>query len=324
MAAIADAAAKRGIWVDRGSLLREADLRQRAAQPREGARPIAMRDRTLLAGSASKAYSMTGWRCGWILGPKEVVTAADTLQGHSTSNVASISQKAALQALTGSQEPVGAMLHEYKVRRDKLMEWFSADPRFECVKPAGAFYLFPRITKVLEATGMRVDRRFLADAARRGARGADGGRRLRCARLPPHLVRDVARSPARRHDADPRVRQEARTAGRSRALAWAAFHPGFSSRVAGIVGGPFVLQDAASLETLRRPTRCKQAASPDLVVAARVDAEVAALATLCNERARADGGARRRHRLHGRRGADAWRPRHLARAHEPHPGNRSR
>jgi aspartate aminotransferase len=113
-----------------------------------------MRERTILCGSASKAYSMTGWRCGWILAPKEVVTAADTLQGHSTSNVASISQKAALQALTGSQDPVGAMLSEYKTRRDKLMEWFSDDPRFECVKPRGAFYLFPRITKVLEATGI--------------------------------------------------------------------------------------------------------------------------------------------------------------------------
>ena len=47
------------------------------------------------------------------------------------------------------------MLNEYKERRDKLMEWFSVDPRFECVKPAGAFYLFPRITKVLEATGIK-------------------------------------------------------------------------------------------------------------------------------------------------------------------------
>jgi aspartate aminotransferase len=112
------------------------------------------RDRTLFAGSASKAYSMTGWRCGWILGPTEVVSAADTLQGHSTSNVASISQKAALQALTGSQEPVTLMLNEYRARRDQLMEWFSEDSRFECAKPAGAFYLFPRVARVLEATGI--------------------------------------------------------------------------------------------------------------------------------------------------------------------------
>jgi aspartate aminotransferase len=97
---------------------------------------------------------MTGWRCGWILGPKDVVSAANTLQGHSTSNVASISQKAALQALTGSQEPVTAMLSEYRTRRDRLMEWFAADPRIEVVRPAGAFYLFPRVTKVLESVGI--------------------------------------------------------------------------------------------------------------------------------------------------------------------------
>ena len=57
------------------------------------------------------------------------------------------------QALTGSQEPVTAMLNEYRIRRDKLMEMFAVDPRFECAKPAGAFYLFPRVTKVLESTG---------------------------------------------------------------------------------------------------------------------------------------------------------------------------
>ena len=153
LAAIADAAAKRGIWmvID---LCYEKLIYD--AVPHNLVRVLTqrMRDRTVLCGSASKAYSMTGWRCGWILAPKEVVTAADTLQGHSTSNVASISQKAAQQALTGSQDPVGAMLNEYKSRRDKLMEWFSEDPRFECVKPRGAFYLFPRITKVLEATGI--------------------------------------------------------------------------------------------------------------------------------------------------------------------------
>jgi aspartate aminotransferase len=136
-----------------------------------------MRDRTIVCGSASKAYSMTGWRCGWILGPKAVVTAADTLQGHSTSNVASISQKAALQALTGPQDPVGAMLEEYKVRRDTLMDWFAEDPRFECVKPRGAFYLFPRITKVLEATGIASSGEFsqmLLDEARVALAAGEG------------------------------------------------------------------------------------------------------------------------------------------------------
>jgi aspartate aminotransferase len=120
---------------------------------------------------------MTGWRCGWILAPKEVVAAADTLQGHSTSNVASITQKAAQQAISGSQDPVGEMLNEYKNRRDKLMEWFAVDPRFECVKPRGAFYLFPRITKVLDATGIATSGDFsqmLLDEARVALAAGEG------------------------------------------------------------------------------------------------------------------------------------------------------
>jgi aspartate aminotransferase len=153
LAAIADAASKRGIWVV-VDLCYEKLIYDDVPHNLVKVLTDRMRDRTILCGSASKAYSMTGWRCGWILGPKDVVAAADTLQGHSTSNVASISQRAALQALTGSQDPVGAMLSEYKMRRDKLMDWFSGDPRIECVKPRGAFYLFPRITKVLETTGI--------------------------------------------------------------------------------------------------------------------------------------------------------------------------
>ena len=153
LAGIADVCAKRGIWVI-VDLCYEKLIYDDLPHNLVKVLTDRMRERTLLAGSASKAYSMTGWRCGWILGPKEVVAVANTLQGHSTSNVASISQKAAIQALTGSQQPVTDMLNEYRLRRDKLMEWFSVDPRFECVKPAGAFYLFPRITKVLEATGI--------------------------------------------------------------------------------------------------------------------------------------------------------------------------
>ncbi|HKY22577.1 MAG TPA: pyridoxal phosphate-dependent aminotransferase [Vicinamibacterales bacterium] len=154
MAAIADVAAKRGLWVI-VDLCYEKLIYDNVPHNLVKVLTDRHRERTLIAGSASKAYSMTGWRCGWILGPKEVVSAADTLQGHSTSNVASISQKAATQALTGSQEPVTLMLNEYKARRDQLMEWFAEDSRFECVKPAGAFYLFPRVTKVLEATGIK-------------------------------------------------------------------------------------------------------------------------------------------------------------------------
>ena len=176
MAAIADAAAKRGIWVI-VDLCYEKLIYDNVPHNLVKVLTDRHRERTLIAGSASKAYSMTGWRCGWILGPKEVVAAADTLQGHSTSNVASISQKAALQALTGSQAPVTMMLNEYKIRRDQLMEWFSKDPRFECVKPAGAFYLFPRVTKVLEATGITTTGDFsqlLLDEARVAVTAGEG------------------------------------------------------------------------------------------------------------------------------------------------------
>jgi aspartate aminotransferase len=176
MAAIADICARRGVWIIM-DLTYEKLIYDNVPHNLVKVVTDRMRERTLIASSASKAYSMTGWRCGWILGPKEVVAAANTLQGHSTSNVASISQKAALQALTGSQQPVTDMLNEYRTRRDKLMEWFAVDPRFECVKPAGAFYLFPRITKVLESTGITTSADFsqvLLDEARVALTAGEG------------------------------------------------------------------------------------------------------------------------------------------------------
>jgi len=176
LGAIADACAKRGIWVI-VDLCYEKLIYDNVPHNLVRVLTDRMRDRALLAGSASKAYSMTGWRCGWILGPKEVVAAANTLQGHSTSNVASISQKAALQALTGLQQPVTDMLNEYRTRRDKLMEWLSVDPRVEIVKPAGAFYLFPRLTRVLESIGIGSTAEFsevLLDEARVALTAGEG------------------------------------------------------------------------------------------------------------------------------------------------------
>jgi aspartate aminotransferase len=115
----------------------------------------ACRDRAILCGSASKAYSMTGWRCGWALGPSAAIAAAGALQSHSTSNVTSITQKAVVRALTGSQAPVKAMLDEYRSRRDQLHSWLSADPYLRCAKPAGAFYLFVDVGDLLSLDGLR-------------------------------------------------------------------------------------------------------------------------------------------------------------------------
>jgi aspartate aminotransferase len=110
-------------------------------------------DLSVICGSASKAYAMTGWRCGWSIGPVEVIAAQSAIQSHATSNVSSITQKAVTAALSGSQEPVALMLNEYRQRRDNLYDWLTVDPRIRCVKPAGAFYMFPDLSEVLAAGG---------------------------------------------------------------------------------------------------------------------------------------------------------------------------
>ncbi len=127
------------------------------------------RDLAVICGSASKAYAMTGWRCGWTLAPAAVVAAQNAIQSHATSNVSSITQKAVLAALTGSQEPVTAMLDEYRTRRDTLHAWLTADPRLRCRKPAGAFYLFVDVSDTLSVDGFRTSTDFaqaLLDEAR--------------------------------------------------------------------------------------------------------------------------------------------------------------
>jgi len=154
MAAIADAAAARGIWVI-------ADLTYERLiydpVPHNLVRILfdRMRDRTIICSAASKAYAMTGWRCGWAIGPKAVIGQCNVLQGHSTSNINSITQKAAIAALTGPQDGVTTMLNEYRTRRDAVHTWLTADPRFECVKPSGAFYLFPYVAGLLSPDGIK-------------------------------------------------------------------------------------------------------------------------------------------------------------------------
>jgi aspartate aminotransferase len=105
-------------------------------------------------------YAMTGWRCGWTIAPSAVVAAQSALQSHATSNVSSITQKAALAALTGSQAPVAAMLREYRERRDRLHEWLTTDSPLVCRKPAGAFYLFVDVGGVLSVDRMRTSADF--------------------------------------------------------------------------------------------------------------------------------------------------------------------
>ncbi len=119
-------------------------------------------DRTVLVGSASKSYAMTGWRCGWALGPQPVIAAAGAVQSHATSNVSSVTQHAALAALTGPQGCVQSMLAAYRARRDLTIARLAAEPRLRVAPPAGAFYLFPDVSELLSPDGIRTSAEFAA------------------------------------------------------------------------------------------------------------------------------------------------------------------
>jgi aspartate aminotransferase len=157
---IADAAARQNIWII-VDLCYERLIYDPVAHNLPGVLAKKARDLTVLCGSSSKAYAMTGWRCGWQIGPAAVISASGALQSHSTSNVTSITQKAAVAALTGSQAPVTAMLDEYRKRRDALHGWLTADPRIRCLKPAGAFYMFVDIGDLLSPDGYRTSSAFV-------------------------------------------------------------------------------------------------------------------------------------------------------------------
>ena len=150
---LAKEAARRGIWIVLD--LCYEDLIYDAA-PHNLPRVLAEHNRELsiVCGSASKGFAMTGWRCGWSIGPAQAIAAQHALQSHATSNVSSITQKAVVEALTGSQAPVGEMLAEYRRRRDALHGWLTSNPRITCSVPDGAFYLFPDMRAVLADTGI--------------------------------------------------------------------------------------------------------------------------------------------------------------------------
>jgi aspartate aminotransferase len=156
---IAEEAARRRIWVVL-DLCYEKLIYENTAHNLPAVLDRHCREYSVICGSASKAYSMTGWRCGWTLAPAPVVAAAAALQSHATSNVSSITQKAAIEALTGSQEPVERMLNEYRIRRDQMLAWLEAEPRLRCTRPAGAFYLFVDIGDVLSLNGCRTSAEF--------------------------------------------------------------------------------------------------------------------------------------------------------------------
>jgi aspartate aminotransferase len=117
-------------------------------------------DRTVTINGCSKAYAMTGWRIGYCGGPKEIVTAMGTIQGQSTSNASSISQKAAVAALNGSQQCVTDMNRAYKERHDYVVAALNSLPGVSCLPGAGTFYAFADVRGAMANLGMREDNAF--------------------------------------------------------------------------------------------------------------------------------------------------------------------
>jgi aspartate/methionine/tyrosine aminotransferase len=106
-------------------------------------------DRCVVVNGVAKTYAMTGWRVGWVLGPADVVKAATNLQSHATSNVANVSQAAAVAALTGDLSAVAHMREAFDRRRQTIVSMLREIPGVACPEPQGAFYVYPSVKGLL-------------------------------------------------------------------------------------------------------------------------------------------------------------------------------
>ena len=125
----------------------------------DGRKPFSLgssrdRERLIIVGSLSKTYAMTGWRVGFALGSAKLLANMLKLQSHSTSNAASIAQKAAVEALRGPQDSVRTMLAEYQRRRDRIVDGLRSIPGVRCLVPQGAFYVYPNVAAHLKNDGL--------------------------------------------------------------------------------------------------------------------------------------------------------------------------
>lgn len=107
-----------------------------------------MQAKTIVVNGLSKSHAMTGWRIGYAAGPADIIKAMTNIQSQSTSNPASISQKAAIEALTGPQDFIGMMLEEFDKRRRYLVAELNSIDGMSCIMPTGAFYAFPNTSKI--------------------------------------------------------------------------------------------------------------------------------------------------------------------------------
>jgi len=120
-----------------------------------GASVTEAKEHVIVLGSLSKTYAMTGWRAGFALGPKQIISAMSKLQSQSTSNTASMVQRASIAALAGSQECVSEMRADYIKLRDRVLEGFKTIPGLTCTVPQGAFYVYPNVKAFLGKGGIK-------------------------------------------------------------------------------------------------------------------------------------------------------------------------
>lgn len=111
-----------------------------------------MAERAIVVNSCSKTYAMTGWRIGFMAGPKEVIQAAAKIQTQSTSNANTIAQHAAVAAISGNQSCVERMVAEYAKRREYVLDQLKGVPGVTCTEPEGAFYVFPNVSALFGRT----------------------------------------------------------------------------------------------------------------------------------------------------------------------------
>jgi len=121
-----------------------------------------LKERTLTMNGVSKSYSMTGWRIGYAAGPREIIKAISKIQSQSTSNPSSISQAAAVEALSGTQEFIKTRSDSFKERRNFVVNSLNNINGLSCLKPEGAFYVFPNCKKLLgKKTKLKIDKDFV-------------------------------------------------------------------------------------------------------------------------------------------------------------------
>ncbi|MBW3616010.1 MAG: pyridoxal phosphate-dependent aminotransferase [Actinobacteria bacterium] len=144
MGAIGEWAVERGVWVITDEIYEHLVYGSATNHSMPVVVP-GLADTCLVVNGVAKTYAMTGWRVGWMLGPPDAVKAAGNLQSHATSNVANVSQRAALAALSGGLEAVHVMREAFDRRRQTMLAMLQQIPGVTCIEPDGAFYCFPSL-----------------------------------------------------------------------------------------------------------------------------------------------------------------------------------